>query len=98
MDEAAQPTPELVGSLPLFSGLELARLDADENTAVSLGLELDLSLDGSEDRVVPAHADARSRMLLRSALTDDDVAGYDVLATRLFDAKAPALGITTVAG
>ena len=55
-----------------------------------------MTFDLGEQRMVGAHADIKAGMPRGAALTRDDVAGNHMLATKGFDAKALALGITSV--
>src|SRR5690349_12286769 len=64
----------------------------------ALDLELDRAIDQGEQRVVAAEADARARMEARAALADDDVAGFDRLATIDLHAEVLRVRVATVAG
>src|SRR5690554_4970840 len=65
------------------------RDDADELAVLrTLGLELDHTVVQGEQGVVAAEADAGAGVELGAALTHDDVAGGDGLATEQLDAKA----------
>src|SRR6185369_5463501 len=74
------------------------RRDGDVRAAVSLGRELHGAFTKCEERVVAAEADIVSRMELRAALTDEDLAAADRLAAKALHAEAPAGGVATVAG
>src|SRR5207342_1177500 len=63
----------------------------------TLGRELDLAVHEREQRVVAAEADARTRVELRAALANDDVAGFDGLATVQLDAQVLRVGVAAVA-
>src|SRR5690606_610192 len=76
---------------------EASRLPGDDVDGAAalrtLGRELDRAIDQREQRVVAAQADARTRVELGAALTDDDVAGLDGLATVHLDAEALRVGV-----
>src|SRR5690606_32660291 len=80
---------------------EASRLPGDDVDGAAalrtLGRELDLAIDQREQRVVAAQADARTRVELGAALTDDDVAGLDGLATVHLDAEVLRVGVAAVA-
>lgn len=61
-------------------------------------LEVDAAVNESEQGVVAADADALTRMDVGAALTDQDVAGQNVLTVAALDAEALGLGITAVLG
>src|SRR6478672_4894281 len=63
----------------------------------ALGRELDLAVDQREQGVVAAKADAHARMELGATLADDDVAGFDRLATIDLHAEVLRVGVATVA-
>src|SRR5881275_1485909 len=58
----------------------------------------DLAVGKCKKRMVFAQADIVARVPLRAALTHDDVAGANSLATELLHAEALALAIAAVAG
>jgi hypothetical protein len=61
-------------------------------------LELDLTVDQSEEGVVGAHANIVAGMNSGASLSDDDIAGDNGLTVGLLNAKSLGLGITTVLG
>src|SRR3546814_7432085 len=64
--------------------------DADRAALLrALDRELDLAVDEREQGVVAAEADAHARMELGAALANDDVAGFDRLATIDLPAEIP---------
>ena len=79
-------------------GRELVGVDADLLLTASLVLELDLTVDQSEEGVVGAHADVVAGMNSGASLSDDDIAGDNGLTVGLLNAKSLGLGITTVLG
>ena len=79
-------------------GRELVGVNADLLLASSLVLELDLTVDQSEEGVVGAHANIVAGMNSGSSLSDDDIAGDNGLTVGLLNAKSLGLGITTVLG
>ena len=74
---------------------------AGRDDADRLASPLDAELDGpgrlGEQRVVAAAADVDSRVEMRAALTDDDLAGLDDLTAEPLDAQPLGVGIATVA-
>ena len=72
------------------------RTNRYERAAVGFGLKFDMTLDLGEEGMIRPHADIKAGMPGRAALTRNDVAGNHMLATKGFDAKALALGITSV--
>jgi hypothetical protein len=61
-------------------------------------LELDLTLDQSEEGMIGADADISAGVELGAALTDQDVAGNNGFAAELLDAETTTRGVATVAG
>lgn len=57
------------------SSISLVRLYVDELTSLFSGREHYYTVNEGEERVVASHADIEARMVLRTALTLDDVAG-----------------------
>ncbi len=79
-------------------GQNLVGVNADLLLASCLVLELDLTVDQSEEGVVCAHADIVAGMNSSASLSDDDIAGDNRLTVGLLNAKSLGLGITTVLG
>ena len=77
---------------------ELVCVNADLLLATSLVLELDLTVDQSEESVVGAHTNVVTGMNSSASLSDDDIAGDNRLTVGLLNAKSLGLGITTVLG
>src|SRR3546814_2025832 len=72
--------------------------DADRAALLrALDRELDLPVDEREQGVVAAKADAHARMELGAALANDDVAGFDRLATIDLHAEILRVGAAAVA-
>src|SRR3546814_8123524 len=63
----------------------------------ALDRELDLAVDEREQGVVAAEADAHAPMELGAALANDDVAGFDRLATIDLHAEILRVGVAAVA-
>src|SRR5919198_876281 len=72
-------------------------IDADAEARAVLVLELHDAVDQGVDRVIRPHADVAPRVVLRAALTDDDVPRAHALAAELFDAPILRVAVTTVA-
>src|SRR6185503_10906287 len=64
---------------------------------LALVLELHDAVDQRIDRVVRAESDVLTRVPLRAALPDDDVAGDDVLAAELLDPAILRVAVAAVA-
>ncbi len=62
----------------------------------SILFELDFSVNKSEQREVPAHADVCTRMEMRTALTDNDTAGFNRFSGVFLYTKIFGVGITAV--
>ena len=88
-------TPRLVALLLYGSGLRL--LDVDR-LAATLRAELDRAGHEGEQRVVATTADTLTRVEVRAALTDEDLARVDLLATETLDAEELCVRVATVAG
>jgi hypothetical protein len=71
--------------------------DAD-GLAAALGTERDGTGGQGEQRVVATPADQVTRVELGTALTKDDLAGLDLLATVTLDTQALGRGVATVPG
>ncbi len=69
---------------------------ANVNSATFV-IEVDLSFNQREERVIAAHTDVLPRMPLGPALANDDVARDDRFAAELLDAQTLRIGIATVA-
>src|SRR5512140_1020730 len=76
----------------------LLRIHADLEARAVLVLELHDAVDERVDREIGSEADVAARMPLRSALTDDDVAGDDFLSAELLDATVLRIAVATVSG
>src|SRR5882757_4312279 len=72
------------------------RNDRYECAAVGFGPEFDMTPDLGEESMVSAHADIKAGVPGGAALTRNDVTGDHAFATERLDAKALALGITSV--
>src|SRR5204862_2667593 len=72
------------------------RLDADLVLLLALVLELHHPIHEREDRVIRAHADVAAGMPLGAVLTDDDVAGDDLLAAELLHTLVFGIRIAAV--
>ncbi len=57
------------------------------HSVIGFVLKVDAAGFQREDRVILANPDIRARMHFRAALTNDDIARDDLLATELLDAK-----------
>ena len=57
---------------------------------------MNAAVDQSEQGIVAADADALTRMDVGAALTDQDVAGQNVLTIAALDAETLGLGVTAV--
>jgi hypothetical protein len=80
------------------AGGDLRRDDVDElTTLVTTRLERDGAIDQGEQGVVAAEADANTCVELGTALADDDVAGFDSLATIDLNAQVLGVRVATVA-
>lgn len=60
--------------------------------------EFHLTFDECVDRMVFADPDVLTGMVLRSALTDNDIAGDDSFATEFFYTEALAMRLASVLG
>src|SRR5712691_1474880 len=60
------------------------------------GAELDLPADEGEQGIVPAAANADSRMEVSAVLAHDDLAGVDDLAAEALDAEPLGIGVAAV--
>lgn len=74
---------------------DLGLLGGDVDAA-TFAVEEYATINKGEDGVVAAHADVLAGVELGAALTHDDVAGDNSLATELLHAEALAAGIATV--
>ena len=72
------------------------RANRYERAAIGFGLKFDMTLYLGEQGMIGPDADIKAGMPGRAALTRNDVAGNHMLATKGFDAKAFAFGITSV--
>ena len=84
-----------------FSSFGCSRNDARlhvHDLAATMRAELHTPLTEGEQGVVLATADACSGVETRSALTNDDLAGVDLLAPEALHAEALRIGVTTVLG
>ena len=64
------------------------RKDGDIGSAFSLLLELDDAVTQGVQGVILAHADILARIVLRAALTDDDVTSDSGLSTEKFHSES----------
>ena len=74
----------------LFSDLTFNRKDVDEGPAFFLLLELDDAIAQGIQRVILAHADVPAGIVLRAALTNDDVASNGGLSTEKLHSESLA--------
>jgi len=72
----------------LFSDLTFNGKDGDEGLAFFLLLELDDAVTQGVQGVILAHADILARIMLRTALTDDDVTSDSGLSTEKFHSES----------
>lgn len=77
--------------------LRLIRIDAD-SAAIIRSLELDLTVDQCENRVVFSNSDVFARMKLGAALSNDDAAGTNDLTLKSLDAESIRIRIAAVSG
>jgi len=73
----------------------LGDVDVRELTTARLVVAHD-TVDEREQRVVTPEADVLARVNLGAALTHQDVAGLDLLATELLHSASLAVAVTTV--
>ena len=71
---------------------------ADLFLALGLLLELNLTVDQSEQRVIGTDANVVTGMHGSASLSEDDIAGADTLTVRLLNAKALRFAVTAVLG
>ena len=64
------------------------RLDVDEATAFLTCGENHYAVDEGEERVILAHANVESGMVLGAALTLEDISGFAVGAAEYLDAQS----------
>src|SRR5579885_2357906 len=81
---------------PLFGRSLRDREHRYECAAIGFGLKLHVTFNLGEQGMVSAHADIKAGVPGGAALTRDDVARDHALAAENLDAKALALGITSV--
>ena len=72
--------------------------DGDEGPAFFLLLEFDDAVTQCIQRVILAHTDILAGIVLRAALTNDDVASNGGLSTEKFHSESLTSGLTTVLG
>ena len=65
--------------------------------AATFAVELHLAIDEGEERVIATLTDALTSVEFRAELTNDDVAGDDLLATVTLHTATLTIRITTVA-
>lgn len=82
----------------LFSDCCFDREDGDVASAFLLFLELDDTVTQCIQSVILAHTDVLAGIVLRAALTDDDVASNGGLTTEKFHSESLTGGLTTVLG
>jgi hypothetical protein len=73
-------------------------VNTDLLLALGLLLELNLTVNQSEQRVIGADANVVTGMHGSASLSDDDIAGADTLTVRLLNAKALRFAVTAVLG
>src|SRR5699024_2339797 len=73
-------------------------LDSAAFAVAAHALEVNAAVDQREQRVVAADADALTGMDVGAALTDQDVAGQNVLTVAALDAETLGLRVTAVLG
>ena len=78
------------------SSISLVRLYIDELTSLFSGREHYHTVNEGEERVVASHADIEARMVLRTALTLDDVAGAAFGTSEYFHTESFAFRLTAV--
>ena len=76
------------------SSISLVRLYIDELTSLFSGREHYYTVNEGEERVVASHADIEARMVLRTALTLDDVAGAAFGTSEYFHTESCGLWLT----
>src|SRR5262245_52317263 len=86
------------GSTVLLGRSFRHREDGYVRAAFSFRVELDATINESEQRVILTHPDIGAGMPLRPALARENVAGYGLLAAEQLDAEATARGVAAVAG
>ena len=72
--------------------------DRDEGLAFFLLLEFDDAITQCIQSVILAHTDVLAGIVLRAALTNDDVASDGGLSTEKFHSESLTSGLTTVLG
>ena len=75
----------------------MASASAGITLVAAFNLEFYCAVHECEECVVFAHAYVCTGVVLSTPLTDDDVAGYYLLATKFLNAQAFAVRLTTVA-
>src|SRR5215470_11730624 len=95
----AEPLPLRIpyGWERLFGGLSRRRQHVHFDLAARARAERHHAVDGREQRVVAADADILSGIHLGAALTNQDVAGEDLLAAVALHAQALAVRVAAVA-
>ena len=81
-----------------WSFAKLVGVNADLLLVLGCVLELNATVDQSEQRVIGTDTDVVAGTDSRASLTNDDVAGKDCLTVSLLYAKALRLAITAVLG
>ena len=92
---AARRTKSRGPPMCLWKDLVLYRNDADR-LAAAADAELHRAVGKREQCVVAAATNQIARVELGAALTDQDLAGLDDLATETLDAKPLGVGVTAV--
>ena len=82
----------------LFGDCAFHRIDGDERLVVFFLHELNDAVALGIEGVVLAHTDVLARVVLRAALTDDDVASNGCLTTENLHSESLTCGLTTVLG
>jgi hypothetical protein len=96
-ENAAGPqTAEASRSSPLLVKKKLCCCDDVDDLTAALCTELDSASGKCEQRVIAATADVDAGVEVSAALTNDDLAGLDDLATEALDAQVLGVGIAAV--
>ena len=97
MDRKKDCRSILQQSFGLYSRLLLS-VNGALTAILTLALELDGTVDQSEQGVILADADIDTGMDVGASLADQDVAGQNELTVSTLDAQALGLGVTAVLG
>ena len=80
----------------ILFGQRLFSVNADLLLALSLLLKLNLTVDQSEQSIVRTDTDILAGVNCGASLSDDDIAGDNLLTVRLLHAKALRFAVTAV--